>query len=71
VVDYVPGVKLGDRLEDGSYDATVTVKFGPAKVMPVVLAAFAKVDRNRPGNPEPVAADRAALSSSSVSRVSL
>ena len=32
VVDCVPGVKLGDRLEDGSYDATVTVKFGPAKV---------------------------------------
>ena len=28
VVDCVPGVKLGDRLEDGSYDATVTVKFG-------------------------------------------
>jgi carbon monoxide dehydrogenase subunit G len=27
VVDCVPGVKLGDRLEDGSYDATVTVKF--------------------------------------------
>ena len=47
VVDYVPGVKLGDRLEDGSYDATVTVKFGPAKVTSaVVLAAFAKVDRN-------------------------
>ncbi|MGH8103454.1 MAG: SRPBCC domain-containing protein [bacterium] len=32
VVDCVPGVKLGDRLEDGSYDATLTVKFGPAKV---------------------------------------
>jgi uncharacterized protein len=32
VVDCVPGAKLGDRLEDGSYDATVTVKFGPAKV---------------------------------------
>jgi len=47
VVDCVPGVKLGDRLEDGSYDATVTVKFGPAKVTSaIVLAAFAKVDRN-------------------------
>ena len=32
VVDCVPGAKLGDRLEDGSYDATVTVNFGPAKV---------------------------------------
>jgi len=32
VVDCVPGAELGDRLEDGSYDATVTVKFGPAKV---------------------------------------
>ena len=32
VVDCMPGVKLGDRLEDGSYDATLTVKFGPAKV---------------------------------------
>jgi carbon monoxide dehydrogenase subunit G len=32
VVDCVPGAKLGDWLEDGSYDATATVKFGPAKV---------------------------------------
>ena len=32
VVDCMPGVKLGDRLEDGSYDATLMVKFGPAKV---------------------------------------
>ncbi len=32
VVDCMPGAKLGERLEDGSYDATVTVKFGPAKV---------------------------------------
>jgi carbon monoxide dehydrogenase subunit G len=32
VVDCVPGAKLGDQLEDGSYDAAVTVKFGPAKV---------------------------------------
>ena len=32
VVDCMPGVKLGERLEDGSYDATLTVKFGPAKV---------------------------------------
>ncbi len=47
VVDCMPGAKLGDRLEDGSYDATLTVKFGPAKVTSaIVLAAFAKVDRN-------------------------
>ena len=32
VVDCVPGAALGDMLEDGSYDASVTVKFGPAKV---------------------------------------
>jgi carbon monoxide dehydrogenase subunit G len=32
VVDCVPGAKLGDRLEDGSYDTTLTVRFGPAKV---------------------------------------
>jgi carbon monoxide dehydrogenase subunit G len=32
VVDCVPGAALGDKQEDGSYDATLTVKFGPAKV---------------------------------------
>jgi uncharacterized protein len=32
VVDCVPGAELGDQQEDGSYDATLTVKFGPAKV---------------------------------------
>ena len=32
VVECVPGAKLGDRLEDGAYDATMTVRFGPAKV---------------------------------------
>ena len=32
VVECMPGAKLGERLEDGSYDATVTVKFGPARV---------------------------------------
>ena len=32
VVDCMPGAKLGDQLEDGSYDATMTVRFGPAKV---------------------------------------
>ena len=32
VVDCVPGATLGEQLEDGSYDAGVTVKFGPAKV---------------------------------------
>ena len=32
VVDCVPGAALGEQLEDGSYDATLTVKFGPAKV---------------------------------------
>jgi uncharacterized protein len=32
VVDCRPGAKLGDRLDDGSYDAALTVKFGPARV---------------------------------------
>jgi len=32
VVECVPGAALGDKREDGSYDATLTVKFGPAKV---------------------------------------
>ena len=32
VVDCVPGATLGDQHEDGSFDAGVTVKFGPAKV---------------------------------------
>jgi uncharacterized protein len=32
VVDCVPGAELGKQQEDGSYDATLTVKFGPAKV---------------------------------------
>jgi len=32
VVDCVPGAALGDQHEDGSFDATMTVKFGPAKV---------------------------------------
>jgi carbon monoxide dehydrogenase subunit G len=32
VVACVPGAALGEQQEDGSYDATLTVKFGPAKV---------------------------------------
>jgi carbon monoxide dehydrogenase subunit G len=32
VVECVPGAALGEKQEDGSYDATLTVKFGPAKV---------------------------------------
>jgi carbon monoxide dehydrogenase subunit G len=32
VVECVPGASLGERHEDGSYDAAMTVKFGPAKV---------------------------------------
>ena len=32
VVDCVPGAELGERQEDGSYEAVLTVKFGPAKV---------------------------------------
>jgi carbon monoxide dehydrogenase subunit G len=33
VVSCVPGASLGERYEDGSLDASVTVKFGPVKVM--------------------------------------
>jgi carbon monoxide dehydrogenase subunit G len=32
VVECVPGATLGDQLDDGSYDATLVVKFGPTKV---------------------------------------
>lgn len=32
VAECVPGAQLGEKQEDGSYDATLTVKFGPAKV---------------------------------------
>lgn len=32
VVGCVPGAALGDEHEDGSFDASLTVKFGPAKV---------------------------------------
>lgn len=32
VVDCVPGAALGEQQEDGSYDAKLVVKFGPAKV---------------------------------------
>jgi carbon monoxide dehydrogenase subunit G len=32
VVGCVPGAALGDEHEDGSFDGSLTVKFGPAKV---------------------------------------
>ena len=32
VVECVSGASLGDRQEDGSYDATLVVKFGPTRV---------------------------------------
>ena len=32
VIDCVPGAALGEQQEDGSFDATLTVRFGPAKV---------------------------------------
>jgi len=32
VVECVPGATLGEQHDDGSYDATLQVKFGPAKV---------------------------------------
>ena len=32
VVACVPGAQLGDEHDDGSFDASVTIKFGPAKV---------------------------------------
>jgi len=32
VVECVDGAELGDQQEDGTYDATLVVKFGPAKV---------------------------------------
>jgi carbon monoxide dehydrogenase subunit G len=32
VVECVPGATLGEQQDDGSFDAALTVKFGPAKV---------------------------------------
>jgi carbon monoxide dehydrogenase subunit G len=32
VVECVPGAALGEQQEDGSFDGTLVVKFGPAKV---------------------------------------
>ena len=32
VVECVEGAALGEQQEDGTYDASITVKFGPAKV---------------------------------------
>ena len=32
VVECVPGAELGEKQEDGSFNATLVVKFGPAKV---------------------------------------
>ena len=32
VVECVPGAALGDKHDDGSFDGSLTVKFGPAKV---------------------------------------
>src|SRR5436309_5479268 len=32
VVDCVPGAALGEEHEDGSFDGTMTVQFGPTKV---------------------------------------
>lgn len=32
VVDCVPGAALGEQKEDGSFDASIVIKFGPAKV---------------------------------------
>ncbi|MGQ0749192.1 MAG: SRPBCC family protein [Betaproteobacteria bacterium] len=32
VVECVPGASLGDAHDDGTFDATMVVKFGPAKV---------------------------------------
>jgi carbon monoxide dehydrogenase subunit G len=32
VVECVDGAALGEQQEDGSYEATLVVKFGPAKV---------------------------------------
>jgi len=32
VAECVPGAALGEKQEDGSYDASLVIKFGPAKV---------------------------------------
>lgn len=40
VVECVPDAALGEQHEDGSFDATLVVKFGPAKVKFQVRAAL-------------------------------
>ena len=46
VVECVSGASLGERNEDGSYDAGITVKFGPAKV---AFKAKVEIEYDHPG----------------------
>lgn len=49
VVECVEGATLGDRLDDGSYDAKLTVRFGPAKVGFGARVAIEVDERTRSG----------------------
>ncbi|MGH8665727.1 MAG: SRPBCC domain-containing protein [Burkholderiales bacterium] len=46
VVECVSGATLGEQHEDGSYDAGITVKFGPAKV---AFRAKVEIEYDHPG----------------------
>ena len=49
VVDCVPGAALGEAQEDGSFDAKLVVKFGPAKVTFQARVALAFDEAARSG----------------------
>lgn len=46
VVECVSGATLGEQQDDGSYDAGITVKFGPAKV---AFRAKVRIEYDHPG----------------------
>ena len=50
VVECVPGASVGEAHEDGSFDATMVVKFGPAKVTFHVRVALELDAAARSGN---------------------
>ena len=49
VVDCVPGAAIGETHEDGSFDATMIIKFGPAKVTFKAVATLDLDEATRSG----------------------
>jgi carbon monoxide dehydrogenase subunit G len=50
VVECLPGASLGEAHDDGSFDATMVVKFGPAKVTFHARVALELDEAGRSGN---------------------